>query len=160
MDSLVVYHSKFGNTKQLAEEIAKTFASEGNSRLLSLEELSVADLQSADLVVIGVPTHRMNLPQAVKEKFSSLPRRILRRVPIAAFDTSYKMSRWLAPFTASRKVVSRLRRLGGKRIIPGETFHVVGKEGPLYRGELARASQWAEDVLSRSRKFVVKRTKK
>jgi hypothetical protein len=91
----------------------------------------------------------MNLPQAVRPVFESLPRRVLRGTPVAAFDTSYKMSRWLAPFTAAHKLAPRLRKLGGKRVVPPETFHVVGRDGPLYEGEIERARTWAASILQR-----------
>lgn len=68
---------------------------------------------------------------------------------MAAFDTSYKMSAILARFTAARKLNRKLRRLGGKRIIPPETFHVRGREGPLYEGEIEWAKHWAGSILER-----------
>lgn len=149
MKSLVVYFSKFGNTQKVAEAIAETLGSAGPARVISIDQLRVSDLQEVDLVVMGSPTHRMNLPQAVRPVFERLPRRILRGTPVAAFDTSYKMSRWLALFTAAHKLAPRLRKLGGKRVVPPETFHVVGKEGPLYEGEIERARTWAASILQR-----------
>jgi hypothetical protein len=91
----------------------------------------------------------MNLPQAVRPVFESLPRRVMRGTPVAAFDTSYKMSRWLAPFTAAHKLAPRLRKLGGKRVVPPETFHVIDRDGPLYEGEIERARTWAASILKR-----------
>jgi flavodoxin len=149
MKSLVVYFSKFGNTQQVAEAIAETLGSAGPARVISMDRLGVSDLQEVDLVVMGSPTHRMNLPQAVRPMFEALPRRFLRGKPVAAFDTSYKMSRWLAPFTAAHKLAPRLRKLGGKRVVPPETFHVVGRDGPLYEGEIERARTWAALILKR-----------
>jgi flavodoxin len=149
MKSLVVYYSKFGNTQKVAEAIAETLASAGPARVISMDQLGVSDLHEVDLVVMGSPTHRMNLPEAVRPVFEALPRRVLRGTPVAAFDTSYKMSRWLAPFTAARKLASRLRKLGGKRVVPPETFHVVGRDGPLYEGEIERARTWAASILQR-----------
>jgi flavodoxin len=149
MKSLVVYFSKFGNTQQVAEAIAETLASAGPVRVISIDQLGVSDLQEMDLVVMGSPTHRMNLPQAVRPVFETLPRWVLRGTPVAAFDTSYKMSRWLAPFTAAHKLAPRLRKLGGKRVVPPETFHVVDRDGPLYEGEIERAHTWAASILQR-----------
>jgi hypothetical protein len=92
----------------------------------------------------------MNLPQAVRPVFEELPRRILRGVPIAAFDTSYKMSAILARFTAARRLDRKLCKLGGKRLVPPETFHVHDHhEGPLYDGEIERAKHWARSILVR-----------
>jgi flavodoxin len=152
MNALVVYYSQFGNTRQVAEAVVEVFQGMGVARTLSADQLTTADLQDVDLVVMGTPTHKMNLPESVRPVFEELPRRILRGVPIAAFDTSYKMSTFLTRFTAAKRVDRKLRKLGGKRLVPPETFHVEEHhEGPLYDGELERAKAWAETILSRYR---------
>ena len=147
MNTLIICFSKFGNTRKIAAAIAETLESKGPVRVISTDQLAVSDLNDVDLVMMGSPTHRMNLPEAVRPMFDTLPRRILRDTPVAAFDTSYKMSWWLARFTAARKLDRKLRKLGGKRVIPPETFHVEGREGPLYEGEIGRAKTWAESIL-------------
>jgi len=147
MNALVVYFSSFGNTQQVAEAIAGTIGSDGTASAVSMDEVTVSDLTGSDLVVMGSPTHRMNLPEAVRPVFETFPRRTLRGIPVAAFDTSYKMSAWLARFTAARKLDKRLRKLGGKRVVPPQTFHVVEREGPLYDGEIERARAWARSIL-------------
>lgn len=150
MNALVVYHSQFGNTQQVAEAIVEVFQGTGSARTISADQLAPADLQDVDLVVMGTPTHKMNLPQAVRPVFEALPRRSLRGVSIAAFDTSYKMSAFLARFTAAKRLDRKLRKLGGKRLVPPETFHVEEHhEGPLYDGEIERAKTWAESILVR-----------
>ncbi|HEY63458.1 MAG TPA: flavodoxin family protein [Caldilineae bacterium] len=144
MKALVVYFSKFGNTQKVAEAIAEMLESAGSVCVLSLEQLTASDMKGVDLVVMGSPTHRMNLPEAVRLVLKGFPRRILRGTHIATFDTSYKMSWWLSHFTAARRLARALRRLGGRQIAPPETFHVMEKEGPLYEGEIERARKWAE----------------
>ena len=148
MNVLVVYYSKFGNTGKVAETIANVVGTGGSVKCLSLNELNSSDLEGLDLVIMGTPTHRMNLPDPVKEFFQSLPKRILQGTPVAAFDTSYKMSWFLGQFTASKRLLQMLRKIGGKRIIPPETFNVAGKEGPLYGGEIERAQGWAKLILA------------
>ena len=147
--ALVAYYSKFGNTRAIAEAIAQTLGGAGGVRLADLGQLTASDLEDVDLVVMGTPTHRMNLPEAVRPVFGRLPKRSLRGTLVAAFDTSYRMSSFLARFSAARKLARRLRKLGGKRIIYPETFHVEGREGPLYEGEIERAKVWAESILAR-----------
>ena len=147
MNSLVVHFSKFGNTRRVADVIAEALGTAGNTRVITLDQWTAADLTAADLLVVGSPTHRMNLPEAVRPLLDALPRRVLRGTPVAAFDTSYRMSAFLAHFTAAGKLARRLRRLGGKLILPPETFHVKGREGPLYPGEMERAATWAESIL-------------
>ncbi|UCD41649.1 MAG: flavodoxin family protein [Chloroflexota bacterium] len=147
MNALVVYFSKFGNTQKLAEVIAEGLTGIGDVRTVSSDELTVKDMKDADLLVMGSPTHNMNLPKSVKPVFENLPKRILGGTPVAAFDTSYKMSWLLNQFTASKRLVKKLRKLGGRPILPPEIFHVKEREGPLYEGELERAQAWAGSIL-------------
>jgi flavodoxin len=149
MNALVVYFSKFGNTKLVAEAIGATLQSAGTVRLVGLNEITTADFGDADLVVMGSPTHRMNLPKAARPILDKLPKRILQGKMVAAFDTSYKLSWWLNNFTAGNRLAKKLRKLGGKRIIPPEVFHVTEREGPLYDGEIERARAWAALIIDR-----------
>jgi len=133
----------------IAHAIDKVLGLEGQVRVISSDQLTAFDVQDADLMVMGSPTHRMNLPEAVRPVFETLPKRILRGKCVAAFDTSYKMNAFLSRFTAAKKLTQKLRKLGGKRVVPPETFHVVEREGPLYEGEIERASAWAASLLER-----------
>jgi flavodoxin len=147
MNALVVYFSEFGNTRRVAEAIAEILETAGSVRVLSLDQLTALTLKDIDLLVMGSPTHRMKLPEAVQPVLDTLPKHILPGTPVAAFDTSYKMSAFLTRFTAAKRLARKLRKLGGKQIVPPETFHVVEKEGPLYDGEIERAKKWAELIL-------------
>jgi len=153
MKTLVVYFSKFGNTHKVADTIAKSISSNGEVRTIELTNLTTNDLKDLDLLVMGSPTHKMNLPEAVKPVFNQLPKRLLPGTPVAAFDTSYKMSWMLNQFTASKRLAKKLRKLGGKLILPPETFHVTDREGPLYEGELQRAQAWAATLYEKAIKL-------
>ena len=157
MNAIVVCFSKFGNTRRVAEAIAETLRTAGPVRVVDTDQLMAADITGADLVVMGTPTHVMNLPKAVLPVLDSLPRRSLKTIPVAAFDTSYPMSWFLNQFTASKRLNRRLRRLGGRPIVPPATFLVVERQGPLREGEIERAVSWAETILKRYRVFSGKR---
>jgi flavodoxin len=157
MNALVVYYSLYGNTRKVAEEIAEVIRKMAAVRTLSVEKLSPGDLKQLDLVVMGTPTHRMNLPQVVRSAFENLPRRSLQGASFAAFDTSYDVSAFLARFTASKKLDRKLRKLGGRRLLPPETFHVhPHHEGPLLDGEIERGKTWAEAILVEYRRVAEK----
>ncbi len=146
MNTLVIYLSRYGNTRKVAEAIAQECKAFGATSVMAAEQLTAADLADADLVIMGSPTHRMNLPEELRPLFDTWAPRVLRGKWVAAFDTSYRMSRWLAPFTAARKLDGKLRKLGGRRAVRPETFHVEDREGPLYEGEIERASAWAASI--------------
>jgi len=150
MNSLVIYFSKFGNTKLVAETIGEVLKQAGSVQVSNSDVLAVADLDRVNLVVIGSPTHKMNLPETVRPLFDKLPRKLLKGKFFAAFDTSYRMSWWLNQFTASKRLFPKLRKLGGKGIVPPQIFHVMERKGPLYDGELDRAKEWATLILDKS----------
>lgn len=151
MNALVVYYSKFGNTKRVAEAIAETWQSAGSVRVMSADQLTASDINNVDLLVVGTPTHVANLPKELRPILEALPKRVLKGVRVAAFDTSYKMNWFVNLFTAAKPLNRKLRQLGGKQIVPPKSFFVVEKQGPLYEGEIERAKTWAETILARYR---------
>ena len=153
MNALVVYYSKFGNTKRVAEAIAETWQSAGSIRVMSADQLTASDINNVDLLVVGTPTHLANLPKELRPILKALPKRVLKGVRVAAFDTSYKMNWFVNLFTAAKPLNRKLRQLGGKQIVPPKSFFVVEKQGPLYEGEIERAKTWAETILARYRRF-------
>ncbi|MFL7837615.1 MAG: flavodoxin family protein [Candidatus Promineifilaceae bacterium] len=144
MNTLVVHFSKFGHTERLALEIAAALGPPVT--VISAEEFSSEALEGKDLLIIGTPTHKMNLPEVVKPVLDRLPKGAMRGKQFAAFDTSYELSRPLQPFTAAKRLDRKLRKLGGTRILAPETFIVEGREGPLRDGEQQRAQKWAATI--------------
>ncbi|MFH1615816.1 MAG: flavodoxin domain-containing protein [Planctomycetota bacterium] len=67
---LVVYYSRSGNTKKMAEVIAKAM---NNANLptetKSAEEAAVDDLLAADVIVVGSPTYYGHMAAEVKKLF-------------------------------------------------------------------------------------------
>jgi len=155
MNPLVVYYTRFGNTKKVAETIAEALAQAGAARTMPIDDLTAADLEGLDLVVAGSPTHYQNLPQAVRAALDTLPRRALRGKRVAAFDTSVEAWGPLMWMTAGRRLLPRLRKLGGKPVARPETYLVVRGVAPdggerqdtLVEGELERARAWAASIL-------------
>ena len=149
MNTLVIYFSKFGNTHKVAECIRDECKTYGPARAIDLEDLTLDDFHNVDLLIMGSPTHRMNLPERVRIRLAELPKGSLRHKAVAVFDTSYKMSAWLNLMTASKKLGRKLKKLGGSRVGRPETFHVMEAEGPLYEGELERARIWVGTILQK-----------
>lgn len=158
MNTLVVYFTKFGNTRAVAETLAVTFAQAGHTRAIGIEEIATVEWDDVDLLVVGSPTHYQNLPQEMRSALEQLPRRILTGKYIVAFDTSVKMWGPVMFLTAARRLQRILWRLGGKTVVPPETF-LVARDFSLYGaeeirqdklcdGELDRAEKWSETILT------------
>jgi Flavodoxin len=167
MDALVVYESMYGNTRAIAEAIAEGL---GGAELRSTRE--GAD-PSADLLIVGGPTHMHGLAtsgsrkmaaEAVKEDgHGALEpgatddpglRQWLRDLPkvdggrAATFDTRLDRSAALTG-SAARGIARRLRRRG-YRVVASESYLVQDAEGPLEDGELDRARAWGAELATSS----------
>ncbi len=66
MNSVVIYGSRHGNTRKVAETIADELRKHGAVELVSAEKAPADFADSTDLVVVGGPTeaHRMTEPVA------------------------------------------------------------------------------------------------
>lgn len=101
-----------------------------------------------DLLVIGGPTQGHGASPGMTALFGTISQDMLMNVPAAAFDTRFKMPRWLTG-SAAGLIDRRLRFAGCMPVTPPASFFVArGKEGPLLAGELERARRWAERLLA------------
>jgi len=160
MKTLVVYFSKFGNTKRVAEAVAEVMRQAGEARIMSIDQLAASDFEGADLVIMGSPTHGFTVPQEVRAVLEAFPQGSLSGRCMAAFDTTVGV--WpLKRMRASPKLLGQLSRLGGKPVAQPETFFIrarnpqkTGEVDLLLEGEIERARQWAAEILDKSKALV------
>ncbi len=153
MKTLIVYFSKFGNTRRIAQAMAATFKQAGDTHAVSIEQLTAAELEGIDLVVMGSPTHGFTVPEAVRSALAVLPSGILAGKSVVAFDTTVRP--WpLRLFRAAPKLLRQLSQLGGKPVAQPETFFVrtrstqgTGERDLLLEGQIDRAKDWAHGIL-------------
>ncbi len=153
MKTLIVYFSKFGNTRRIAQAMAETIKQAGDTRVVSIEQFTAADLEGVDLVVLGSPTHGFTVPEAVRSTLAALPAGILAGKSVAAFDTTVRP--WpLRLFRAASKLLRQLSQLGGKPVAQPGTFFVrtsstqgTGERDLLLAGQLDLAQEWAGQIL-------------
>ena len=156
--ALVVYESMFGNTADVAREVAAGLASGGSVDLVEVGDASSPPDEAYDLVVVGGPTHGFSMSRpstredarrqgahgainrGVREWMDDLatgphhPR-------LASFDTRVSKVRRL-PGSAARRADRIARRLGYRPACPPESFYVADVSGPLVDGERDRARAW------------------
>lgn len=143
MNTLVVYHSQFGNTKTLAEAIGKTLAAFGPVRLAAIGDPDSQQFENVDLLVIGGPTQAHGASQAVQGFLAPLKARGIVGVKAATFDTRLRGPEILWG-SAAKAMATTLRHAGLELLVPPESFLVVGARRPeLVGGEIERATNWA-----------------
>jgi flavodoxin I len=145
MNTLIIYDSTFGNTAQLAQAMADSLGEHGKVQMVRADEAGLSEMKEIDLLIVGGPTQRHGVSPAMRDLLERFPRRTLRGVGAAAFDTRYHIAAWKSGSAASR-IASKIKRTGASLLIAPESFFVAEREGPLEEGELERASRWAEEV--------------
>ena len=137
MEALVLYDSTYGNTKEVAETIAKQL----NTTAVHVEKVSEKSLKEVDLLIIGSPIIGWRPSEKMAMFLSNLPD--LDGVRAAAFDT--RMVVWYSG-DAVNKMAKKLSDANAV-VVGTEKFIVLDKEGPLADGELKKAEKWAKTLI-------------
>ncbi len=169
MRALVIYESLYGNTHLIAERIARGIGHSAEVDLVSVHDVTDELLASADLLVVGGPTHvhgmassmsRRSGVEAAEKSDSGLHLEPNTEGPClrgwfsdlgevhaqhaAAFDTRMNRSA-VVTGRASKGIAKRLKRHGCTLVLPPESF-VVDVHNHLLEGEPARAESWGRTV--------------
>jgi flavodoxin len=147
MNTLVVYDSLYGNTEIIARAIGDAIP--GEVKVLRVGQMTEDDLRSADLLIIGSPTHGALPTEAVQGLLEKLGTPIRDKAQAATFDTRLTwgfLERWGG--FAAPKMADTLRDKGWTLVGEPGGFFVRGlKKGPLKRGEADRAAVWAKGLV-------------
>ena len=147
MKVLIVYDSVYGNTAKIAKALAVSIP--GEARVLRATEVGPSDLDGADLLVVGSPTHDGRPTPAVMDFIGGIPDSGTGKLSAAAFDTRQSSVLGGIFGRAAGEIAASLR-IKGIRVVASEGFLVEGREGPLRQGEQERAMAWANDLTSRN----------
>lgn len=143
MKTLVIYDSFFGNTKLIAETIAKELGSD--TRIMHVSDFKEEDLKGVNLLIVGSPILGWRPSEKASAFLMSFGKDQLKGIRVATFDTRMKI---LIHGDATKKMSEMLSNLGATVIVEPNWFVVTGKEGPLAEGELERAKEWASRIAS------------
>jgi len=154
MKLLIIYDSLHGNTKKIADSISKSL---DNSKVLSVEQVSLQNLKDINMLVVGSPTHGGTAKKELLQFLNSVPDNYLKDIYVASFDTRFKeenLNIFLKLLVktigyAATKILKMLENKGGLHITDPEGFFVKDTSGPLLEGEFERASKWGTDLKSK-----------
>ncbi len=152
MKTLVIYASRKGNTKLVAERIAETLRSRGAVELIDAEDAPLK-LPQAELIFVGGPTEAHSLTKPMVHFFEGLAGGALAGRAAAAFDTRLSWPRLLSG-SAAVAITKYLRDAGAVVVVPPESF-IVSAAPELLPGEIERAGYWATTVAEKAETKVV-----
>ncbi len=144
---IVVYDSKYGNTKLVAETIAEGMREvEGIETVVSeVKEVDLKKIPDYDVILVGSPTHIGGPTWGVKRFIGKLGKLPLEGKSFAAFGT-YLLGKSFEQ--ATKKLEKRIRDKvpGAKLAAPGLSIRVKGMKGPISEGELPKCREFGKKI--------------
>ena len=141
---IVVYESKYGNTRRAAEAIAEGAAETPGVEAVvkELKEVDPDRLAEYDAIVVGSPNHIGSPTRRIKKFIDRLGKLKLEGKMGAAFDL------YLQQGKAVGKMEQQLgeKAPGLKLVAPGLSVRVEGMKGPIAEGELSRCREFGARV--------------
>ncbi|MBC8274781.1 MAG: FprA family A-type flavoprotein [Chloroflexi bacterium] len=144
--AIVVYESKYGNTKLVAETIVEGMNQVPGTKAM-LVELNDADLNKMgdfDAILVGSPNHMGRATRSIAKFIDRLGKLNLEKKRGAVFDTYLG-----GDFEkAAKKMEKQLREKapGLTLVVPGLSIRVGGMKGPVADGELPKCKEFGVKI--------------
>lgn len=143
---IVIYESKYGNTKLVAETIAEGI------RGVEGVEASVKDIKNTDLsqigefdaILIGSPNHIGRAAKGIREFIDNLGELNLEGKWAAAFDTYLGNDFEKAVKKMEKQISEKVPNL--KLAAPGLSIRVNRMKGPIAEGEISKCKEFGNKV--------------
>lgn len=140
MNALIVYATRSGNTRRVAEAIADGLASISSVEVRSVDNAPRSIGDEVDLLVVGGPTEGRHVTPPMLEFLERIPDGAIRGRLGVAFDTRLDWPRFLSG-SAADDIRRHLERMGARSPVRSESF-IVSIEPEIRPDELARAHDW------------------
>lgn len=148
MNVLIVYESQFGNTQRIAEAIAETLRKTAQVTIMRVSPDIPVDLSLVDLLILGCPIISWKPSMGMQGFMIRLKPSAIKGKPFACFDTRIRGPKWIVG-DACEGMTAQLSQLGALAVSAPEKFIVRSRQGPLERGEVERAVEWANSLVKK-----------
>lgn len=142
MKILVVYDTKHGNTKRVAELIGDGLESAGEN-VITIENVKEIDLNKEttyDLILIGSPNHVGSHTKNIKKLIKNLPNSPLKGKSFAVFDTYMGKDFEKAVKKMEKQITELIPNLN--KASPGLSIRVGGMKGPIVDEDLPKCKEF------------------
>jgi flavodoxin len=143
---IIVYESKYGNTKHVAEKIIEGIRKiEGiDADLNELREVDLEKILEYDMILLGSPNHMGGPTRNIKKFIENLGKLNLKGKRISAFDTY--MGKDFEK--AVKKMETRIREKTPdlKLVTPGLSVRVQGMKGPVSDEDLLNCVEFGYTI--------------
>jgi len=139
---VVIYDSKYGNTKQVGEEIIAGLKDimDTQANMSEVDQINFDDVIAADAFFIGSPNHFGKATRSIRKFIDELGKINLNRIPVAVFDTYIGGDFEKTVKKMEKQLIEKVPAL--KVITPGLSIRVKGARGPVPEEELTKSRQF------------------
>jgi len=157
MRGLVLYRSHYGNTKLVAEALARELGAAGVEAQVQDLRRKLPDLAPFDVILVGAPTRMANACGKARRLLKKIRKRGFTSGRVAVFDTYgpvpmdpvelEKGRKWLYPGAAG--ILQAIAAAQGLSVHPTTLrCEVAGLKGPLAEKELDKAKPFVRDLIA------------
>ena len=141
----VIYDKKYGNTKLVAEEIAKGLRElEGiETSINDVKDIDIEEVADSDAILIGTPNHVGRPARTISTFIDKLGGLHLKAKWVAVFDT-HMANDERAMKKIEKQLTEKVPRL--KLITSSLPIRVEGMKGPITEGELPKCSEFGKRI--------------
>ena len=143
---IVVYESRYGNTKLVAETIAEGLkAIEGiETHVTEVKQVDLSKVPDYDAILVGSPNHIGRPTGGVSKFIDKLGKLPLEGKLFAAFDTYLGKDFQRAMKKLEKRISDTVP--GAKLAAPGLSIRVDGMKGPISEGELPKCKEFGNNI--------------
>ncbi len=143
---IVVYESKYGNTKLVAETVAEGMREvEGTETVVSeVKEVDLSKISDYDAILVGSPNHIGGPTRGVKKFIDRLGELPLEGKLFAVFDTYIGKDFEKAAKKMEKRISEKVA--GAKLAAPGLSIRVQGMKGPISEGEFPKCKEFGKRI--------------
>ena len=142
MNIIVVYESKYGNTKLVAEAIIEGMSQVSGMEaiLTELNDVDLSQIGKFDIVLVGSPNHIGGATRSIRKFIDKLGKINLKGKKAAVFDT-YMSGDYEKAIKKMEKQIGE-KAPGLKIVVPGLSIRVDKMKGPIKDGELPKCKDF------------------
>ncbi|MFW9829195.1 MAG: flavodoxin family protein [Candidatus Thorarchaeota archaeon] len=146
MKALVTYDTKYGNTKKVAELIAKGLESAGESEveINHVSDVGLNQEKTYDLIVIGSPNHMGSHTEKVRKFIKNLSKSPVKGKSFAVFDTYQSKDFEKAVKKLEKQITKKIPDM--ERALAGLSIKVTGLKGPILEEDLPKCEDFGKEL--------------
>ena len=143
---IVIYESRYGNTKLVAEEIVEGMREvEGIEVALSeLKEVDLDKILDYHAILIGSPNHFGGPTRSIKKFIDRLGKLTLKKRVFAVFDTYIKRDLEKAVKKMEKRIKEKVPE--SNLLVPGLSIKVQGMKGPILEEEFPKCKEFGSKI--------------